>query len=198
MSEEQSYYKQRLPDLIKSLKSQVKKNMEIINREVERDLTSDKYFNVLKGRRMAAEYTLSTLHHIDKLEQDLKINKEESYFKEQLPFLIEHLKEMFEINLKVIDLDIDDEEFEDDLKDIIGDDITEIFGKDIAKRIFKKIAPSDKLSEDKFHNVLKARDTARIDNEWVLKIIDDLENKLNDKEITKEKKQSWARRAANT
>lgn len=192
MSEKsKSYYQERLPDLINSLKSQVNKNMEIIKREVEGDLGSDKYHNVLKGRRMAAEYTIATLNEIDRLEQEIGLNKESSYFKEQLPILIDCLKQMFDITLKVIDLDIDDEEFDDDLKSIVGDDINEIFGKDIANRIFKKISPSDKLSEDKFHNVLKARDTARIDNQWVLKKIDDLESILYNKEIKTETRKGW-------
>lgn len=189
MSEEKTYYEQRLPDLIKSLKSQVQKNMDVINREVESDLSSDKYFNVLKGRRMAAEYTKSTLVEIDKLEQRLKIDKEDSYYKQQLPVFIERLKEMFDINLKIVDLDMDDEDFDDDLKDQIGDQIEEIFGKEVSKRIFKKLG-NDKLSEDKFHAVLKARDTARIDNQWVLKLIDDLETELAGKDKAAKKK-SW-------
>lgn len=195
MNKEQSYYDKRLPDLIASLKSQVQKNMDVINREVEQDLGSDKYFNVLKGRRMAAEYSISSMKEIDKLEQELKIDKAESYFKAQLPVFIDCLKGMFDNNLKVVDIDIDEEDFDDNLKDQIGDQIEEIFGKDISKKIFKKLG-SDKLSEDKFHNVLKARDTARVDNVWVLKTIDDLETILYDKEVTVEKKKSWSKVAA--
>lgn len=197
MSKEKTYYYERLPDLINSLKSQVQKNMDVINREVEQDLGSDKYFNVLKGRRMAAEYSISSMKEIDKLEQELKIEKEGSYFKEQLPVFIDCLKGMFDNNLKVVDLDIDDEDFDDDLKDQIGDQIEEIFGKDISKRIFKKIG-TDKLSEVKFHQVLKARDAARIDNVWVLQTIVDLENILHDKDTVVEKKKEWALVAAQT
>lgn len=143
---------------------------------------------------MAAEYTISTLTEIDKIEQEIGIKKEETYFKEQLPFLIEHLKQMFDINLKVVDLDTDDED-EENLKDQIGDEVEEIFGKDIARKIFKKVG-SDKLSEDKLHQVLKARDTARIDNQWVLKKIDELENILFEKDAAPTKKKGWGIYAA--
>lgn len=190
MSDEKTYYQERLPDLIDALKSQVKKNMDVINREVERDLSSDRYFNVLKGRRMGAEYAISGMREIDKLEKDVE-GKQESYYKSNLPLLIERLKEMYDINLKVVDLDIDDEDFGDDLKGLIEDDINEIFGKDIAKRLFKKIG-NDKLSEDKFHNVLKARDAARIDCQWVLGKIDELENELKGKDFKKDNTiKSW-------
>jgi hypothetical protein len=164
MSEPLTYYEERLPDLIKSLKSQVNKNFEVISKEVESDLNSDRYVNVLKGKRLAAEYSLSRMREIDKLEQDLK-SGQEGYYKKKLPTLIENLKKMFDINLKVVDLDIDDE-YDD-----------------------------DKLTEDKYVNVLKARDTARVDNTWVLKLIDDLERELRGEDKA-EKKQSWARIAA--
>lgn len=189
------YSKQRLPDLVKVLKSQVQKNMEVLNREVEADLSSDKYVNVLKGRRLAAEYSIKGMREIDKIEQDLKIDKEQSYFKDHLPELIDSLKRAFDLNLLVVDIDIDEEDFDDSLKHQIGDQIEEIFGKDIAKRLFKKLG-SDGLSEDKFHNVLKARDAASADNQWLLKKIDELEAALNDKAITVEKKKSWALEAA--
>ena len=187
----QTYYQQRLPDLIKSLKSKVEKNMDVINREVEHDLGSDKYLNVLKGRKMAVESSISTMEQIDKLAQENKLEDEGGYFKSQLPMFIERLKEMFDINLKVVDLDIDDED-DENLKDQIGDEISQIFGPEISKKIFKKLGPGDKLSEDKYLNVLKARDAAGADNEWVLKKIDDLENLLYGKEAEVVKKESWA------
>lgn len=195
MSDAQTYYEQRLPDLIKRMKSQVQKNFDIIDREVESDLGSDKYLNVLKGRRIAAENSLDTMKQIDKLEKKLKLDGV-GYYKEQLPLLIERLKAMIDINLNVVDIEIDDDTFEDDnLKESIGDDIEEIFGKDIAKKLFKKMAPNDKLSEDKFHQVLKARKAAAEDTEWALNTIDDLERQLQDKE-EKGKKKSWAKVAA--
>jgi len=196
MSQEQTYYQQRLPDLISSLKSKVTKNMDVINREVEHDLGSDKYLNVLKGKRMAVESSIATMKQVEKLAQENKIDNEGDYFKSQLPQFIDRLKEMFDINLKVVDLDIDEEDVEDNLKDQIGDEIEEIFGKDVAKRIFKKLGPGDKLSEDKYINVLKARDAAGADNEWLLKQIDTLENILYNKEVKTKIKKSWALQAA--
>ncbi|WNH10048.1 hypothetical protein [Thalassobellus suaedae] len=191
----QTYYQQRLPDLIYSLKSKVTKNMDIVDRDVEHDLGSDKYLNVLKGRRMAVESSISTMKQIDKLAQENKLEDEGGYFKSQLPDFIERLKSMFDNNLKVVDLDIDDED-DENLKDQIGDQIEEIFGPEMSKKIFKKLGPGDKLSEDKYINVLKARDAASTDNEWLLNTIDSLENILHNKEVKTEKKKSWALEAA--
>lgn len=86
MTKKLTYSKQRLPDLIASLKSQVKKNLEIVNKDVERDLSSDKFFNVLKGRRMAAELAINSMNSIDKIEQELKIESDESYFNQNLRY----------------------------------------------------------------------------------------------------------------
>lgn len=195
MSEQKSYSEQRLPDLIRALKSQVDKNIDILSKPVEADLSSDKYVNVLKGRRLAAEYSIKGIKKIDKLEQDLKITKELSYFKEKLPVLIDSLKKAFDLNLLVVDIDIDEEDFGDNLRAQIGDEIKEIFGPELSNKILKKL-DTDGLSEDKFHNVLKARDASSTDNEWLLKMIDDLENILNEKEVVKTKKKSWAIQAA--
>lgn len=190
------YSKQRLPDLIKSLKSQVDKNLLIVNKPVERDLSSDKFFNVLKGRKMAAELAINSMHKIDQIEQELEVKKEESYFNEKLPELIEHLKEMFDINLKVVDIDVDEEDIGENLASIIKDDLNEIFGPEVTKRVLKKVSPGDSLSEDKYANVIKARGQAVEDNQWVLKKIDELENLLNKTEVVQEKKPSVALRMA--
>lgn len=192
MNKKLPYSKQRLPDLITSLKSQVTKNLEIVNKDVERDLSSDKFFNVLKGRRMAAELAISSMNAIDKIEQDLGIESSESYFNANLPILIEHLKEMFDINLKVVDIDIDDEDMDDNLRDTIKPDLEQMFGKDITRKILKKIGPGDGLSEDKYANVIKAREKAVEDNQWVLGIIDELEAKLNKEDLETNKPKSWA------
>ena len=192
MNTKLSYSKQRLPDLITSLKSQVKKNLDIVNKPVERDLSSDKFFNVLKGRRMAAELAINSMNAIDKIEQELNIESDESYFNQNLPILIEHLKEMFDINLGVVDIDVDEEDLDDNLRDTIKPDLEQMFGKDITKRILKKLGPGDGLSEDKYANVIKAREKAVEDNQWVLKIIDELEAKLNNEDLQKSKQKSWA------
>lgn len=193
MSTEQTYSQLRLPDLIKSLKSQVSKNLEIVKKEVERDLTSDKYFNVLKGRRMAAELAIKSMHQIDKIEQNLKVAKEDSFFKENLPNLIEHLKEMFDINLVVVNIDVDDEDDIDKAtKEITESKLQEVFNADKVKKLIKKLGLSDGLSEDKYANVIKARGQAEEDCIWVLEKIDELEAILYEKEVTNNKKKSWA------
>ena len=46
MSKVKTYYQTRLPDLIEKLKSQVDKNLEVINREVESSIGEEKYLNV--------------------------------------------------------------------------------------------------------------------------------------------------------
>lgn len=77
MSEEreQSYYKENLPDLISDLKTAVQNNRKVITQDVTGDLSEDKYVNVLKSRRMAADDTIHFLKEIDRLEAELK-NKE--------------------------------------------------------------------------------------------------------------------------
>lgn len=196
MTKKLPYSKQRLPDLITSLKSQVKKNLDIVKKPVERDLSSDKFFNVLKGRRMAAELAINSMNSIDKIEQELKIEGDESYFNQNLPVLIEALKDMFDINLKVVDIDVDEEDLDDNLRDTIKPDLEEMFGKDVTNRILKKMGPADGLSEDKYANVIKAREKAVEDNQWVLTVIDQLEAKLNNEDLETNKQKSWAVLAA--
>ena len=167
MSEETTYFDDKIVELIDRLKSQVDKNMDVIDKEVESSIGEEKYINVLKGRRLAVSYCLSTLNKIDDL-----LPEEESYRKKTLPLLIERIKKMVDINLKVIDIEIDEETDEE--------------------------GNSKTLSEDKFHLVLKARDTAAIDTEWVLRKINDLEKELNGTEDEIITKESWAKRAAKT
>jgi hypothetical protein len=168
MSNEKTYYQKRLPDLIAKLKSQVTKNYDVINRSVESELSSDKYPNVLKGKRLAVEQNLRVYNQIDKLQTSLNPHAK-SYREDQLPYLIERLKEMVDINLNVVDIDID-ESNEDEYK-------------------------TGALSEDKYINVLKAREIARVDSEWALQLIDDLEKEIKGEE--KEIPGSWAKIATN-
>ena len=177
---DQSYYDKRLPDLIRRLKSQVMKNMDIINREVESQLGEDKFFNVLKGRRMAVEEVLHTMTRIDQLQKG-------TYRKDNLPLLIERLKEMYDITLEVVDMDIDARELDEEALDHLDDP-----GESMARAFAK----AGNLTEDKYHAVLKARRTAGDDAEWALKKIDELESELSGKEQTVERKKSWALRAA--
>lgn len=66
-----SYYKDNLPHLIADLKVAVENNREVIKQPVKGDLSEDRYVNVLKSRRMAAEDTIYFLRQIDILEAEL-------------------------------------------------------------------------------------------------------------------------------
>ncbi len=66
-----SYYEERLPDLIQKLKKMVDRNLEVIDKETDEDLSSDKFYNVLKGRRQAAEDISWCLKKIVELEREL-------------------------------------------------------------------------------------------------------------------------------
>lgn len=71
MIQEESYYKQKLPDLIDRLKNSVDKISVIIDQDIDDDITDDKLFNVLKAKRQAAEDVAWTLKKIDELENEL-------------------------------------------------------------------------------------------------------------------------------
>ena len=75
MSEEvvtvSKYYRENIPDLISDLKIAVKNNRKVITQDVTGDLSEDKYVNVLKSRRMAADDTIHFLKEIDRLENEL-------------------------------------------------------------------------------------------------------------------------------
>lgn len=71
MNQEESYYKQKLPDLIARLKNSVDKISDIIDDDIGGEITDDKLFNVLKAKRQASEDVIWTLKRIDELENDL-------------------------------------------------------------------------------------------------------------------------------
>ena len=56
-----NYYKENIPDLIEDLKIAVQNNRKVITQDVTGDLSEDKYVNVLKSRRMAADDTIHFL-----------------------------------------------------------------------------------------------------------------------------------------
>ena len=66
-----NYYKENIPDLIEDLKIAVQNNRKVITQDVTGDLSEDKYVNVLKSRRMAADDTIHFLKEIDRLENEL-------------------------------------------------------------------------------------------------------------------------------
>lgn len=65
-----NYYKINIPDLIADLKIAVQNNRKVITQDVTAELSEDKYVNVLKSRRMAADDTIHFLKEIDRLENE--------------------------------------------------------------------------------------------------------------------------------
>jgi len=110
MAKKKSFRKQNLPEYIEKLKTVVDKDLEIMTKEVENDIDSDKYYNILKGRRMAANDAISMSKKIDLLHKDIEGIKDDSvssYYRKTIPLLIESLKEMYSLNGNVIDLNND-------------------------------------------------------------------------------------------
>ena len=102
-----SYRKDNLPDYITRLKTVVEKDLEIMTKEIENDIDSDKYFNVLKGRRMAANDAVDILKKIDLLQKEvdgLDIDSLGSYYRDTIPVLIGSLKDMYSLNFEVLNL----------------------------------------------------------------------------------------------
>lgn len=77
MIQEESYYKQNLPNLIMRLKNSISKIETIIDSDIEEEITDDKLFNVLKAKRQASEDVIWTLKRIDELENELNGVEEE-------------------------------------------------------------------------------------------------------------------------
>ena len=108
-----TYSEEQLPILIERLKSMVHKNMDLINATILGDITEEKYYNVLRGRKMAVENTIWGVKEVVELETVLDENIESNYYKETLPDLIEKIKGMVDENMKIVDTDIDDSITED-------------------------------------------------------------------------------------
>jgi hypothetical protein len=66
-----SYYMDNLPQLIQRLKNSVEKTLDVIDKDIDNELSDDKYLNVLKARRQASEDVIWTLKRIDELENEL-------------------------------------------------------------------------------------------------------------------------------
>ena len=71
MTAEETYYKQNLPNLIVRLKNSITKIENIIDDDIDYEITDDKLFNVLKAKRQASEDVIWTLKKIDELENEL-------------------------------------------------------------------------------------------------------------------------------
>lgn len=70
-NERLTYYKENVPLLIAKLKTSVTQTLEVIDREIDEDLSGDKFVNVLKAKRQAAEDVVWALKRIDELENEL-------------------------------------------------------------------------------------------------------------------------------
>lgn len=73
MAEEKTtntFYSENIDRVIGKLKSAVDKNLEVIDKDIDEDLSEDKYLNVLKARRMAAEDVIYMMKKIDELEYE--------------------------------------------------------------------------------------------------------------------------------
>lgn len=66
----ESYYKDNLQLVIDKLKSAFKKTLDVIDKDIDDELTDDKYLNVLKARRQASEDATWMLRKIDELENE--------------------------------------------------------------------------------------------------------------------------------
>jgi len=78
-----SYYDERLPDLIEKLKNMVNKNLDIIDKDTDDDISSDKFYNVLKGRKQAAEDCTWAMRKICELERELNGEEKEEVKQKQ-------------------------------------------------------------------------------------------------------------------
>lgn len=163
MKKSLSYRKQQLPNFIQKLKSMVALNFEIMTEPIASDISKEKYYNIVKGRRAAAEQSIKGMKKVDIFYKELdNLDKTQisSYYKKNLPILIDNLKQMFQLNLKVIDIKIDKEE-------------------------------GEWITEEKLYNLVKSRDMGAEDSDWTLTKIEELETELNNKEEEAVKK-SWA------
>lgn len=185
MSKPESYRKQQLPNYIDRLKNMVERNFEIMIKPVDSVITEDKFYNILKGRRMAAEQSIWGAKKVDSCYKELDNLQESelsSYYREILPQLIENLKAMFQLNLEVIDIELDHNEGDyENLKSVKGE-ISEMLGKEITDAILRNANKDMTVTEDKLHNVIKSRKVAAEDSEWALEMIDQLESESNQKE----------------
>ncbi len=67
----ESYYKQRLPDLVAKLKTSADQLLEIISQDIDTELADDKLHSVIKAKRMASEDVIWTLKRVDELEAEI-------------------------------------------------------------------------------------------------------------------------------
>ena len=165
---------------------------------VEGAITEDKFFNVLKGRRLAAEENIWGMKEIDSMykeRENLKEDESSSYYKENLPELIENLKTLFRLNLEVIDIDLDTHYDDFAVISSCKEDLSEMFGPQIVSAILKNANRNMTVTEDKLHNVVKSRKTAAQDSKWAMRKIDELIGESKSKGEP-QKPKSWSVKSA--
>lgn len=66
-----NYYKGMIPKLILKYKVAAEQCLEVIERDLPEDLTEDRFVNVLKSKRMAADDAKHYAKEVDMLENEL-------------------------------------------------------------------------------------------------------------------------------
>lgn len=73
-----NFYKQQIPVMIEKYKTAMEQCLEIVDKKIEvEQLSDDKLFNVLKGKRQAAEDAKYYAKEVDALENELSGKKDE-------------------------------------------------------------------------------------------------------------------------
>lgn len=67
-----SYYKDQIPAMIDKYKAAMKQCLDIIDQEIDGELSDDKLHSALKGKRMAAEDAKWYAKEVDVLEGELR------------------------------------------------------------------------------------------------------------------------------
>jgi hypothetical protein len=67
----ESYYKENLSKLIQHMENGLPQLLEIIDKDIDEELSDDKYLNVLKARKQASEDFLWNIKKIGELKKEL-------------------------------------------------------------------------------------------------------------------------------
>ena len=73
-----SYYKDQIPAIILKYKTAMQQCLDIVDQEIDGQLSDDKLHSALKGKRMAAEDARWYAKEVDALESELSGKTEES------------------------------------------------------------------------------------------------------------------------
>lgn len=67
----EGYYKENLAKLIKRMENSIDQTLEVIDKEIDEKITDDKYINILKARKQAAEDVIWFMKRIGELKKEL-------------------------------------------------------------------------------------------------------------------------------